>query len=703
MKRKMNKNCKLICILLLLFANSLLFCNPKKTVKQIFDEGVEFQQDENWYAAAQNYLEVVNQNPAFSQAWFNLAECSYKLEEFDLALTYLQNAEKYEKNNSKVQNLKGMILLALGEKDQALEVFNQVLKVFPNDIDAHFGIAEIELYNGKFTGAELEYTEALKRQTSNRKALLSLAVVCAETGRFNQSDKYLRQALQYYSGETEVHYIASVINVMKGDLKAAELQIRIAIEIKNDYEKAYELLSQILYMQERYSDVIDISDYLIRRNRSNSKAWYIKGIAQNKLGLIEDSIDTWSTGLSLNPQDEIMRFAMELELRDSLSLEDYRRSRHASFHLENARQYESRYDNAGAVYEYQRTLLLDPMNSKARFAYANMLELNGMYELFLEQLKFIQENTPDQITKKVSDKIEAYDSLLIDTLSKKWNVDSFYLDKTRWNIAIFYTDETNSFIHADANRIAALAASDVFSGVAITSVKTQVTPVSSYSEAFKNARNNKFDYFVILSVSESDEDITLKSSFYSGRTGTEISKDNFYSTGNNKFSTVLRRFRNSVLEKLTVKGKILNRNGKQILVDLGKAENIVDNAEFKILKKGSVKTADSNVGLIYKESDVVGSLVITKAGEEISEAELTKHGFYDRVNIDDEIILVSLPESKGKNDANGNAIDTVPQADEKGKPLVKNDVEPTEGEKLISEIRNAVEQPSIVQLLRNIY
>ena len=41
--------------------------------------------------------EVVNQNPAFSQAWFNLAECSYKLEEFDLALTYLQNAEKYEK------------------------------------------------------------------------------------------------------------------------------------------------------------------------------------------------------------------------------------------------------------------------------------------------------------------------------------------------------------------------------------------------------------------------------------------------------------------------------------------------------------------------------------------------------------------------------------------------------------------------------
>jgi hypothetical protein len=131
------------------------------------------------------------------------------------------------------------------------------------------------------------------------------------------------------------------------------------------------------------------------------------------------------------------------------------------------------------------------------------------------------------------------------------------------------------------------------------------------------------------------------------------------------------------LEKLTVKGKILDRNGKLLLVDLGKSENVVKDSEFKILKKGSVKTADSGVGLIYKDSDVLGSLVITNAGEEISEAELTKHGFYDRVNINDEIILVSSPESKVQNEANGNVIDTVPQADEKGKAIVSNDVAPT--------------------------
>ena len=72
----------------------------------------------------------------------------------------------------------------------------------------------------------------------------------------------------------------------------------------------------------------------------------------------------------------------------------------------------------------------------------------------------------------------------------------------------------------------------------------------------------------------------------------------------------------------------------------------------------------------------------------------------DKINIDDEIVLVSLPVQKANNDANGNAVDNVPAADEKGNAVVKNEVK---GEELVEEIRNAVERPSILDLLRNIY
>ncbi|MBR1640390.1 MAG: tetratricopeptide repeat protein [Treponema sp.] len=669
--------------------------SASRTPKELYNLAFEFESDENWYDASQYYLEVVNENPAYSDAWFRLANCCYRLGEYDLAFQYLENAERYEKSNSSIQNMKGMILLALGRIDDARQIFYEVLKKYPNDIDAHFGLAEIELYDGKYSGAEQQYTEALKRQASNRKALLSLALLCAEQKRYSQSEKYLRQAMQYYSGEAEVHYLAALIYNMKGDFTNAEKHERIAVEIKGDYEPAYELLANTLYSQKRYREVIDLCDYLILKNRSNQAAWYLKGVAQDKIGLTADAISTWASGLKVHPQDELMRMMLELTVRNSLPLDDARRKEWAQYHIEIARQYDSRYDKAGSTYEYQRALILDPSNQEARLAYADILELNGMHELYLSQLNFVKENSESDIPKSLSDTIEAYTSLLQNTLAKKWKVEPFYLDKIRWNIAVFYTEEASLMNHAEANRLTALAAGDFFSGVAVTSVKTQVTPVSGYGEAFKNARSNNFDYFVVISMNEGSEDLTLSSVLYSGRTGAEVSRSRFYATGNNRFSTVLRRFRNQILEELTVRGKILSRNGKTVLIDLGRSENIVKDAEFKIIRKGCLKTADSGEGLFYKDEDVLGVLTVTEAGEEISEAEISYHGFYDKINIDDEIILVSQPEENAQS-----GIDTVPNADENGNPLVNNEVL---GSELVSEIKKAVDHPALLDFLRSIY
>lgn len=697
----MNNKRSFIAIFLVLFSVELVFSQQTATVTQKYNLGQEAQSEENFYLAQQYYLEVVAINPAFSKAWYSLAECSYKLGEFELAQNYLQNAQKYESANSDVLNLKGKILVSLGNLNEAKTLFNDILKKYPNDIEAHFGLAEIELYEGRYSGAEKQYNEALKRQANNRNALLALSLINAERNKFSDAEKYLKQALNYFSGDPEVHYLAAVIYSMKGDYKTAENQARIAVEINGNLEKAYELLTTVLYKQKRYQEVLDLSDFLIARNRKNATAWYLKGIAYSKLGQTTQAINVWSSGLSAQPQDEIMRMAMELEIRNLLTVEDKKRSLWSNYHVENAKQYKSRYDGSGAVYEYQRALLLDPNNYEARKAYADIIELNGMYELYLDQLKFMYDHNADKLKGKaltnLTDKIESYESLLSSTLAKKWKVEPFYLDKTRWNIAIFYEDNTSSFIHADINNLAARACADIFSGVAITSVKTQAFPVSGYGEAFKNARTNNYDYFIIVSLSEGANDLTLSSTIYNGRTGLEIEKNSFYSTGNNRFSTVLRRFRKSVLDKLPVRGKILARNGKTVLVDLGKSENITKNAQFHIVKKDALQTADNEYGLFYSQSDLYGTLTITNASEEVSEGVIENMGFYDRVNIDDEVVLISLPS---QNSQQTNPIDTVPVADENGNTVVESEIK---GQNLINDIKKSVEKPSILELLRNIY
>ncbi len=665
----------------------------------LYGHGVAQQRNGNWHLALQDFMEVVDRNPAFSDAWLRMAECSYRLGEYELALEYVSGAEKYDGTDPSVRNMKGSILLALGRTDEASRIFDGVLSSYPNNVDARFGLAEIELYGGKFSGAEQQYKEALRRQPNNRRALLSLAVLCSETGRTGESDRYMQRALSLYSGDSDVHHLAAVVSAMKGDYAAAEKYSRIEVELAGDSDPAYEFLALILFRRRQYSDVIDICDFLTARTPENSAAWYMKGLSLRKLGDPEGAVDVWSSGLAVNPRDEMMRSAMEMEIRRNFPLEDTHRSEWASFHIDNARQYSAGYDGAGAVYEYQRALLLDPTNIPARLEYAGILELNGMYELYLEQLNFIKTRTDmsslsAERQTALNDTVEAYTSLLSGSLAARWNVDPFYLDKTRWRIAVFYEDGTKSFIHADSDRLAAESAADVFSGVAVTSVKTQVNPVSGFGEAFRNARAGKFDYFVTVSLSEGEHDLTLDAAMYSGRTGTEIYRDSFYGTGNNRFSSVLRRFRSAVLGKLSVRGKILARSGKRVLVDLGKSENVVIGSEFRIERKDSVRIADTDAGLYYRDSDVVGTFTVTEAGEEVSEGVLSDLGFYDKVNPGDEVVLVSVPESASGEDVN--PVDTVPAADADGNPV-------TDGASLISEIKNAVERPAIIDILRNIH
>lgn len=695
--RMNKKNKSFFLVLILIFSHFCFVYSQTTDVLSLYNRGNEYQNESSWYLAIQDYLEVVRINPAFSEAWYNLSECSYKLGEYDLALQYLKQAETLEKDNARILNLKGMILLALDRSSESKELFNSVLKKYPNDVDAHFGLAEIELLDGRYGGAELQYAEALKRSSVNRKAILSLAVLNAEKNNFAQSERYIRQALSYYSGDSEVHYIASIIYAMNNDYQNAEKQARISVEVDESNTQAYIQLANVLYKENEFNQVINICDYLISRDRNNSTAWYLKGISNLKLDNSEEAVTVWSTGLSVQPEDEIMRNSLEIVARDFLSLEDSRREYWAKYHLNKAKQYSSQYDGNGMLYEYQRALLLDPTNKDARYSYAKILELNGMYEFCLNQLKFIKEYNYEEMSAlektELNDKIEAYDSLLQNNLSAKWNIDTFYLDKTRWNIVMYYTNSSDSLFHSDIARQASLAASDIFSGVAITSIKTQAAPVAGYGEAFRNARRNNFDYFIILNTKETSEDITINYVMYSGRTGKEITNETFYGTGNNRFSSVLRRFRQSVLDKLTVRGKILSRNGNQVLVDLGKSENIQNDSELRIIKKGSVKTADSEVGLLYNDKDVLGTIKITNCGEEISEGIIENKGFYDRINIDDEVVLISNPS-----DVQNNSVDNVPSADANGNPITNNGKT-----SLINEIKDSIQKPSILELLRTIY
>ena len=696
-----------LSVVLFTFA-SLAFSESLSALK-LFERGVQKQNIEDYYGASEDFQQALQANKSYGDAWFHLSQVTYAIGDYTLALSYLEEADKYAKNRTDIQNLKGMILIALGRLDDARKVFTEILKKYPNDIDSRFGLAELDLFTGSFIGAKNQYEDALKRQGNNRKALLSLALISSELGNQDTARKYIEQALRYHSGESEVHYLAAYLEAKRGNFGEAEKRTRAAVQINPEYTKAYVLLCSILYAQKKYDDVIDMCDYLISKKRNTTEAWYLKGLAQNRKGDWKSCVETWNMALSINPYDEVMRSGLELIIMKKLPVEDERRVTWADFHVQKAREYTKSYFGEKARYEYQRALKINPFDDAARSEFAQLLGNTGLNENYLNQLKFIKQNQEklsdesDEAAKlsseqkKVNDTIEAYESLMKYSLAAKWNVDPFYLDKTRWHIGLYYTKSPVQLLHCDAEEIAAGMCADIFSGIASTSVALENRAVSGYGEAYRLARKNNLDYFVILNIDETEREITLGATVYSARTGTETTKFSSFRTGNDKFSSVLRAFRRDLLAMLPVRGKILQRSVNDILVDLGTVEGMKKDVVLDVIKAGKITTSDKGLGVTYEEKNHLGTIKINRSGEEISQGTLDQNGFYDRVNVGDEGLVKFRPDEKTEEDAQ--IADNSPAAGENGKRILPED---EKQKKLDAREMGLVKTPAIIELIRGL-
>jgi len=319
------------------------------------------------------------------------------------------------------------------------------------------------------------------------------------------------------------------------------------------------------------------------------------------------------------------------------NVEDSRRNKWAQYHIAKAREYEKQYEAPQAEFEYKVALRLDPLDTQARTAYAAMLDRKGQQELYLEQLNFISSIKP--VSVRVADTIEAYKSLLSDNLASRWGVEPFYLDKKRWNIGLYPYGTPPQLLHADASVVAVRSIASYFQGTA--TINAQAYPeTASYSEAFRHARNAGQDYFVLLEFQETERELLLKASVFSGRNGTEVDSINIYRTGNDRLAGALRRLCNTVSNMMPTRGLIIDRNAEDVLVDLGSTDGMVKGNVLTVIKAGQIKTPDNTIGLEYADTDILGTITLTEVSESVSQGRYTRGGFFDRMNIKDEVIII---------------------------------------------------------------
>jgi len=624
----------LLCAMV--FFPAQIAAQTQSSASAYYERGRNFMADENWYSAVESFLECTRLNPAHAEGTAALAECYYELSEFDEALLWVRKARMLARANMSVANLEVFTLIALGNLDAAASLVSDILTREPYNREALFAAGELDIARNRPSEALLRFREAVRRYPDDRRLLISLALVSLSLGDSETSLYHINNALGQHPDDYRVFYFAAYIYAQNARLPEAIRYAERALYYKPSHAPSQTLLATLRYRSGQYEEAVRLADAAIAQDRQNMGAWYLKGLSSIRMGRQADAITILSNAISINEDDEFVRAILEETLISSTTIEDPRRVRWAFWHFEKARNYRSRSLFEQALFEYRRGLRLNPDASDRR-EYAELLRLQGYPARYLEELRFLQDQ--GKADRPINDAVEAYSSLLSNALFRQWQVNPIDVAERHWKVAVFSLAGQSSFKHADSGYVAASAVRELLVHDRNIQPMNLELRQTTFSAAFRQAREAGADYFLLVSVTENERDIAIKGELFVGRTGSPAGAFYAYRTGSDRLRGATKGVTDQLSAALPLRGRLLIRRQGQALINKGKADGAASGAVFDVVKKGRPQTANEGIALIYSANEIVGKFTIDNLGEEISSGTLARNGFFDSIEAGDEIIL----------------------------------------------------------------
>jgi tetratricopeptide (TPR) repeat protein len=503
----------------------------------------------------------------------------------------------------------------------------------------------------------------VRRYPDDRRLLISLALVQGSLGDADGARASIEKALVLHPGDYRVYYYAAYLDAQAGRLSQAMGYAAESLALRPGFAPARSLLASLRYRSGRYEEAARLADEAIAADRDDVGSWYLKGMAYARMGRRSEAAAVFSTALAVDPEDEFVRTALEDLIISDAPLEDPGRARWASWHFDRAMEYRSRNLGDQALFEYRRGLRLNPYAADRR-EYAGLLRVRGFPARYLEELKFMQSLGLGD--RDIDDAVETYDALLADALYRRWSVDTVELaaSSRHWKLAVFSVAAQSAFYHADAGSVASSFIKDLLvHDRNIEALETELRQ-PSFSQAFRTAREAGADYFLVISVSESERDLSITGELFAARTGSPAGTFHAYRTGADRLRNAARGITEQLGASLPFRGKLLRRRASQALLDKGRADGVEAGQVYDVVKKGRAVILNEGTGLSYTPEDVAGTLFIDRVDEEVSLGTLSRSGFFDRIEAGDEVIL--------QKQTNGPAVDAEIPANPELRALLRN-------------------------------
>jgi len=103
------------------------------SIEADFYRGLESMRTGDLIMSVAFFTRVIDKNPNFAEGWNKRATVYYMLGKFDASMMDIHETLKLEPRHFGAMDGMGLIFIHLEQFDKAIDIYNQMLKIFPNN------------------------------------------------------------------------------------------------------------------------------------------------------------------------------------------------------------------------------------------------------------------------------------------------------------------------------------------------------------------------------------------------------------------------------------------------------------------------------------------------------------------------------------------------------------------------------------------
>ncbi|MGA1825157.1 MAG: fused MFS/spermidine synthase [bacterium] len=222
-----------------------------------------------------------------------------------------------------------------GPKDSALDDLKKALNLNPDDeeamelyVDTLFAVAEDYITHKQYDPAILSYQEIIKVRPENQEAHYQLAELYYMSGFMDHSIIEYEKVVKSNPDNEEAHCHLGRAYLNKGWLDRALVQFELSLKLNPKYPEPYFFYGTVYLKKGLLDQATEKYKQTISLESGYADAHYNLGLVYLRQGLIDEAISEWEEVVKLKPDDVNSRYNL------AVAYYNYGKIKHAITHLE---------------------------------------------------------------------------------------------------------------------------------------------------------------------------------------------------------------------------------------------------------------------------------------------------------------------------------------------------------------------------------